>query len=277
MSWYYQDGIEEVGPISKSELQELIKARRIKAQTLVRNINMKEWRPLVELVHGGSAKTVRSQAPVHPPEALPGRTGSAVPGDSTDTAVCSQCGRSFPHDQVVYFDQQAICAACKPMFVQRLREGVAQPGVLNYGGFWIRFGAKIIDWLILGILQYAIIIPLGIMSFSSMASVGGPSSAAKPFMFVAVSQMIALLIPALYNTFFVGRFAATPGKMACRLKVVTPDSGRVSYMRALARNFAEIISGLILSIGYLIAAFDGEKRALHDRICSTRVVYKQAA
>jgi hypothetical protein len=27
-------------------------------------------------------------------------------------------------------------------------------------------------------------------------------------------------------------------------------------------------------IGYIIAAFDNEKRALHDHICTTRVVYK---
>jgi uncharacterized RDD family membrane protein YckC len=268
MSWYYQDGIEEVGPISKSELQELIKAKQINAQTLVRNISMPEWRPLVELVHGGDQKANRSQTPIHQPEASPGQAVSTAPGDSVETAVCSQCGRSFPSDQVVYFDQQAICTACKPMFVQRLREGVTQPGVLNYGGFWIRFGAKIIDWVILGVLQYAIIIPLGLMSVSSM------ESASTPLMFMGLSQLISLLIPAVYNTFFVGRFAATPGKMACRLKIVAPDGGRISYLRALGRNFAEIVSALILLIGYVIAAFDGEKRALHDRICSTRVVFK---
>ena len=36
--------------------------------------------------------------------------------------------------------------------------------------------------------------------------------------------------------------------------------------------FAEMLSGMILGIGYLMAAFDDEKRALHDRICDTRVV-----
>ena len=27
-------------------------------------------------------------------------------------------------------------------------------------------------------------------------------------------------------------------------------------------------------IGYIMVAFDEEKRALHDRICDTRVIYK---
>jgi uncharacterized RDD family membrane protein YckC len=62
--------------------------------------------------------------------------------------------------------------------------------------------------------------------------------------------------------------------MACGIKVVRPDGDRVSYARALGRYFAEILSGLILAIGYIMAAFDSEKRALHDHICSTRVVKK---
>jgi len=46
----------------------------------------------------------------------------------------------------------------------------------------------------------------------------------------------------------------------------------ITYGRATGRCFAEILSGMICYIGYLMAAFDEEKRALHDRICNTRVV-----
>jgi uncharacterized RDD family membrane protein YckC len=92
--------------------------------------------------------------------------------------------------------------------------------------------------------------------------------------FFGVQQFIGLLIPALYGTWFIGRFAATPGKMACGLRVVTADAGQVSYARALGRHFAEYLSSLILTIGYIMAAFDSEKRGLHDRICNTRVVRK---
>ena len=72
--------------------------------------------------------------------------------------------------------------------------------------------------------------------------------------------------------FFLGKFGATPGKMACKLKVVRPDGERISYARALGRHFAEMLSGIILYIGYIMAAFDEEKRTLHDRICDTRVI-----
>jgi uncharacterized RDD family membrane protein YckC len=60
--------------------------------------------------------------------------------------------------------------------------------------------------------------------------------------------------------------------MACGLKVVRPDGEKISYARACGRFFAEFVSSLTLAIGYIIAAFDGEKRSLHDRICDTRVI-----
>ena len=51
-----------------------------------------------------------------------------------------------------------------------------------------------------------------------------------------------------------------------------PDGSPVSYLRALGRYFGKLLSYLICSIGFIIAAFDDEKRGLHDHICSTRVI-----
>jgi uncharacterized RDD family membrane protein YckC len=87
-----------------------------------------------------------------------------------------------------------------------------------------------------------------------------------------VATALQFIIVISYQTLFVGRFGATPGKMACGLRVVTADGGRVTYARALARYFSTIISAVTLMIGFVMAAFDEEKRALHDRICDTRVV-----
>jgi uncharacterized RDD family membrane protein YckC len=42
----------------------------------------------------------------------------------------------------------------------------------------------------------------------------------------------------------------------------------------VGRYFSEMLSGMIMMIGYIMAGFDDEKRALHDRICNTRVVFK---
>jgi uncharacterized RDD family membrane protein YckC len=83
---------------------------------------------------------------------------------------------------------------------------------------------------------------------------------------------LSMLINAAYITFFLGKFGATPGKMALRLRVVSPSGGSISYGRAFCRFLAEFLSSILLCIGYIMAAFDEEKRALHDRICDTRVI-----
>jgi uncharacterized RDD family membrane protein YckC len=84
--------------------------------------------------------------------------------------------------------------------------------------------------------------------------------------------LLNILIPSIYEGLMVGKFGATLGKMALGLKVVDPDGGKISYPLAFGRYFAKFISGFILGFGYLMVAFDSEKRGLHDMICRTRVV-----
>ncbi|MEJ2037586.1 MAG: RDD family protein [Desulfosarcinaceae bacterium] len=280
MPWFYKDGDLEIGPVEKMDLQQLVKTGKINGRTLIRNADAKEWKPLSEMVRPKKPQTVEKQ-PVTEPEAEPEppltmeRDDAPAPVPPPQpTAVCSQCGRSLPRDQVLEYEGKAICGACKPMFIQRMREGVGIARAMNYAGFWIRFVAKLIDGIVLFIVQWLIIIPISLMAGGAMAPAAGELPSSGFFMLMGMQQLIGIVIPACYTTFFIGKFRATPGKMACRLQVVMPDGERVSYMRALGRNFAEWISALILLIGYIMAGFDSEKRALHDRICSTRVVKK---
>jgi uncharacterized RDD family membrane protein YckC len=69
---------------------------------------------------------------------------------------------------------------------------------------------------------------------------------------------------------------ATVGKLAIGIKVTDLDGGRISFWRALGRTFAKIISGIILFIGYIMAAFTERKQALHDKIADTLVVKRSA-
>jgi uncharacterized RDD family membrane protein YckC len=72
----------------------------------------------------------------------------------------------------------------------------------------------------------------------------------------------------------VGKNGATVGKMACGIRVVGADGKSVGYGKSTGRYFAKMLSYIIILIGYIMAAFDDEKRSLHDRLCETRVVYK---
>ena len=153
-------------------------------------------------------------------------------------------------------------------------EGTAAPGTagatLRYAGFWIRLVAKLVDSAILWAAGVA-------LAFTAAPLMDGPDPQ-RLSAFMEEGHPLLLLAQfataAVYSTAFVGRYGATPGKMAAGLKVVTPAGGPVSYGTALCRYFAEILSSVILGIGYLMVAFDVQKRALHDRICRTRVVFK---
>ena len=77
-----------------------------------------------------------------------------------------------------------------------------------------------------------------------------------------------------YESWFLVNKGATPGKMVLSLQVARADGGQITWSLAIGRHFAKMLSGIILGIGYILVAFDGEKRALHDMICNTRVTKK---
>ena len=141
-------------------------------------------------------------------------------------------------------------------------------GALDYAGFWIRFGAVVIDGFIIWIFNLALFIPLGIIMPTS------GENAFETLSFMPLVMLLQYAIPAAYDTWFVGKYGATPGKMACKIKIVVADGTPVTYSRALGRHFAKWLSSLIMGIGFLMAAIDDERRTLHDRICETRVVRK---
>jgi len=162
-------------------------------------------------------------------------------------------------DELIQFGDALVCGKCEPLFVQKLKEGVTVAGEMVYAGFWIRFGAKFIDGILLGIAGFALGFLGGLILRNAIAV-------------AVIENILSLALSIAYATYFVGRYGATPGKMACGLKVVRSDGEKVSYGRACGRFFAELVSSITLTIGYIMAAFDEEKRALHDRICDTRVI-----
>jgi uncharacterized RDD family membrane protein YckC len=177
------------------------------------------------------------------------------------------CNNPFPREEMVRFGPSLVCAACKPMYVQMLEQGSPSSGSFRYGGFWIRVASKIIDGLILTVINIAFSFIVAML----ITTANNPTSA---IIASVVSAILNFAFAIAMTTWFLGRFGATPGKMALGLMVVHPDGSRITYWRAFGRYFAEILSSMILCIGYIMVAFDDEKRALHDRICDTRVVYK---
>jgi len=261
-SWYYDDNGKPTGPISEAELGTLVAQGRVRGDTRVWQEGMSNWLPYAQAKASAGAAAAAS-----PGEAA----SSAIPGGNE--VVCAECNRIFTKDNVIQYGAVWVCANCKPVFVQKLREGATLPGTMGnarFGGFWIRFGATFIDWMILGAINFVINLAAG-MGF--MAALGAnPNPQFGPLQIILMFLQLAIGVG--YDVFFLGKYGATPGKMVCGLRVVTAEGAPISYGRAAGRYFAKILSSLTCTIGFIIAAFDQEKRALHDHICSTRVVYK---
>ncbi len=248
MEWYYAKDRKQVGPFTEGEFSDLIGKGEITASTLVWNADLTDWKPF---------SAVRDRYPQF--KAAPPALAAA------DLTNCSECGRPHPQTEMIQYENIWVCADCKPRFAQKIKEGVQPQGLLTYAGFWIRFGAKMID----GIILWFVYLLVGFLAGIALDFSDQPEAAIASSLIMSFFQ---LLINAAYITFFLGRYSATPGKMACGLTVVQPDRRPISYPRALGRFFAELLSSIILCIGYIMAAFDSEKRALHDRICNTRVI-----
>ena len=182
MNIYYAEGDQQVGPVGKAELQSLIRAKKLNARTLVWQSGMEDWQELGVFIRSQKGKGGHA-------------TAAAAP---VKQALCSECGLGFAEDEMIRFQESRVCAACKPLFVQKIKEGVSVAGTMNYAGFWIRLGAIAIDAFILWVATFLIFIPLGILI---------PRSEDNPFIFLSFMPLFIIgqyAIPAVYDTWFVG-------------------------------------------------------------------------
>jgi uncharacterized RDD family membrane protein YckC len=262
MNWYYVDAGQQAGPVDDTQLQELVNSGKVLPETLVWQEGMANWQPYQEVKRPGL------------------RLASASPSTtvaSPNEAVCSECGGVFNTQDMVQHGNLRVCAQCKPILLQKLAEGAKlKSSPLIYAGFWIRFAAIFIDGIILAAVNTAIRLAAGLGFYQSFgAGLGGPRTVTGMISGTQIAlYFIQMLLGVSYEVLLIGAYGATLGKMACRIKVVVADGSKVSYLRALGRYFAKLLSWFICGIGYIMAGFDEEKRALHDRICNTRVVMK---
>lgn len=154
---------------------------------------------------------------------------------------------------------------------------------VRYAGFWLRFVAYLIDYIVLQIVGFIIAIPfIGTIVFSAITIARSESSYEKTaagiagivgtvFMLVMLITILGWLYYALMES---SRNQGTLGKMALGLKVTSMQGERISFGRATGRYFGKIISGMILMIGYILAGLTEKKQALHDIMAGCLVIRK---
>jgi len=156
-------------------------------------------------------------------------------------------------------------------------------------GFWARLGAYIIDGIVLSVIMLVIwnvvLKALGWQepaqpdikpTSDMMVVIHAVADYVKANLTFYLTQMFAgFLVQMLYEVSLNGRFGATLGKMVIGAKIVRLDGSPLGFGVAFLRFLAERLSGLTCCIGYLFIAFREDKRALHDLIVGTKVVFKR--
>ena len=169
------------------------------------------------------------------------------PEAPVQTAVaCSQCRRPFPSSEVVQIAGTWVCAGCKPAYLSRvMASGAAVQGTWHYGGFWIRFAARLIDGFLLGVVQATIALFL----FGTFGEQFRPDLLkSEPVGLRLGFQFLSYAIGFVYEVMFLQYRGATLGKMALGLQVVRSDGEPLGWGVSVGRYFMNFVSTLILAI-----------------------------
>ena len=111
----------------------------------------------------------------------------------------------------------------------------AEQTEMEYVGFWVRTGAWFIDLILLAVAALGLVVV----------------------------------------AYFIGLWAwrgQTLGQMAAHIKVVRQDGKPMDLGTAVLRFIGYVVCVLTLGIGFLMIAFDEQKRGLHDRLAGTYVI-----
>jgi uncharacterized RDD family membrane protein YckC len=133
-------------------------------------------------------------------------------------------------------------------------------------GFWIRFLAALVDGIIVTCIEFPVDRIIGVdlnnldFSLKSLASF-----------------VVSFTVIFFYFGWFYKNKGATPGKILMGIRVININNGKnLGYVRTLFREtLGKLCSGVIFFIGFIMAGFRSDKRALHDLIFDTQVLQKK--
>lgn len=243
MKWYFidesiVDGERRQGPYSIDEIQDFVNSGKITDETLVWHSGEESWKPWKE-------------------------TFEAQNGTSRDELL-----------------QETINMLLKEQ--QRTK---------IYGGFFVRLVAFLIDnvilslagGIVLGILSFAGVIDLAPVIEGLREYINAPGTAEAIEKLMSVPGMstaiyIGTFIQTLYFVIFGAKISSTPGKRLFKLRIETKNGQPLNWGSSILRYMASIFTLITLmfyAIGYLIVCLDPKRRALHDWIARTYVVYQE--
>ena len=88
--------------------------------------------------------------------------------------------------------------------------------------------------------------------------------------------MFLFAVPFIILLYYAGSWSltgATVGKWLLGLRVVRADGNPPTFLRSLIRFVGYGLSAIVFFLGYIWVLFDNERRAWHDELAGTWVVY----
>jgi uncharacterized RDD family membrane protein YckC len=159
--------------------------------------------------------------------------------------------------------------------------------VPDHAGFWQRFGAWVIDLVVLMIPSAIVFYATGgFAAYEHMlVQVQGNADMATAVREYAEATRGAgigvTVIGFLYYALFEGSpLHATPGKLALRLRVTDMDGNGLSFGRSAARNavrLVNIFTPIVPFFCYIPVAWTQRKQGLHDMLAHALVVNGRAS
>jgi uncharacterized RDD family membrane protein YckC len=204
----------------------------------------------------------RANAPVVPPSAPPETQAGAAgplwsaPGSSPE----------FPAPSVASTPSAAVAVSLPAAYsyAPPVRP-VAAAAAQRYAGFWRRFLAFLIDYILISLFQ-SVLMQFGVLPAVQVGTIPAPEQS------VRILAVAFVVWGAYFILFEASPWQATLGKRALDLIVTNMDGSRPSFAKTAGRNLGRLLSLVILGMGCVMAAFTEKKQAMHDLLAGCLVM-----
>lgn len=136
---------------------------------------------------------------------------------------------------------------------------------LPYAGFWRRLVAMLLDGMLLFFPQAILRVLLGLPVLSYDDEWGDKTALTAEACGLALALVYCATLEASGGQ-------GSLGQQMMGLAVTDSHGRRIGFGRALARQFAKVLSTLLCGVGYLLQLWNGKRQTLHDMICGCLVL-----
>ncbi|MGD6967925.1 RDD family protein [Rossellomorea vietnamensis] len=140
-------------------------------------------------------------------------------------------------------------------------------GIVELGGFWMRFWAYLLDLIVISSIGRLIVYP----TFRAL-----DLSLMKDDMFAPISILSAIIFYG-YFVLMTRYFGQTLGKMAFGLKVIELDGKPLQWSTILFRELIGRFISASFFVLYIVVAFTNKKQGIHDLFADTTVIREKRA